>query len=700
MDPEIKLPGLIARPKDPSEPGRDAPAAPVYDLVVYGATSAGLMAAIQAARFGLRTVLIAHDNHVGGLTTSGLGASDYGEPEAVGGLAREFHRRLYRHYLHPRAWVEERREDYEPRHWLSLDDATQTHWFFEPSAARRVVAEMLQETEGLDLVFGERLALRGAGGVRKSGARIEAAIMESGRRFSGRIFIDATYEGDLMAKAGVSYTLGRESNDQYGETLNGVRPPLPLEQTSHLDPYIVPGQPASGLLPGIELAPPGVEGDGDRRIQAYNFRLCLTDAPANRLPISKPEGYDPIQYELLARQIRAHPDLLPGHALIRLTPMPNRKTDGNNCGIISTDLVGGSRDWAECDYETRAQIWQTHRNYTEGFLWFLTHDPRMPESLRREMARWGLARDEFEESGHWPPQLYVREARRMIGQAVMTEQDCRGLGRVTDPIGLGSYTIDCHQVTRYVTASGQLAIEGGLGAPVRPYPISYGAILPLRNECVNLLVPVCLSATHVAFGSLRMEPVFMILGQSAAIAARLAIEQSLPLQDLPYQSLRNKLVEAGQVLEHVSPPEVESESARPLPRWNGLIVDDDRAELTGYWAACSHPRSMGLGYRHDGNTGKGEKSASYLLPVEQPGTYQVEVSYVPHPNRADNVPVSIEAGDGVNTVILDQSRPPPVEGAFASLGTFRFEDRAVVTISNAGTNGYVAIDAVRLVWAG
>jgi hypothetical protein len=371
--------------------------------------------------------------------------------------------------------------------------------------------------------------------------------MESGEIYEGRVFVDATYEGDLMAEAGVSYHVGRESNATYGETLNGVQA---QNATSHqfrvrVDPYVLPGNPASGLLPGIHAGPPGDEGAGDRRVQAYNFRMTLTDAPANRLPIPKPEAYDAARYELLRRYVEAGVF----DAIDLNSPMPNRKTDVNNNGAFSSDHVGANYEYADEGYAARERIVRDHRRYVAGLWWFLQNDPRLPAAVRETAGRWGLCRDEFEASGHWPHQLYVREARRMIGETVMTEHHCRGDRRAVDSVGLAAYGMDSHNVQRYV-ADGAARNEGDVQVGVAgPYPVSYAAITPKRAEATNLLVPVALSASHIAYGSIRMEPVFMILAQSAATAASLALDGNGVVQDVPYARLREKLLADGQILD-------------------------------------------------------------------------------------------------------------------------------------------------------
>ena len=375
--------------------------------------------------------------------------------------------------------------------------------------------------------------------------------MESGRTFAGKMFIDATYEGDLMAAAGVSFHVGREANDVYGETLNGVEAKLNTKNhrfVKPVDPFVKPGEAASGLLPGIQATKLAAEGSGDRLVQAYCFRLCTTDAAENRRAWPKPADYSEERYELLLRNFDAGDERAPWHPLW----MPNRKTDTNNNGAFSTDYIGGNYDYPDADYATRAKIIADHRSYQEGLLWTLANHPRVPAKVREEFQRLGLAKDEFVDNDNWPTQLYVREARRMIGAYVMTEHNCRGKKVADDSIGMGAYGMDSHNCQRYVDADGHVQNEGDVQVGgFKPYPISYGAIVPKPGECENLLVPVCLSSSHIAYGSIRMEPVFMILGQSAATAAALAIDGGVAVQKSKYAKLRERLLADGQVLEGV-----------------------------------------------------------------------------------------------------------------------------------------------------
>lgn len=517
------------------------------DIVIYGGTSAGVIAAVQARAMGRSVVLVCADRHLGGLSAGGLGWTDSGDKAVIGGLSREFYQRVKRYYDDPRAWRQQESSEYS-RYRPEAD----AMWVFEPQVAAAVFEDFVREFE--IPVHRDRWLDR-EDGVEMDGTRITAITTLDGTRYAGGMFIDATYEGDLMAAAGVSYALGRESADTYGEPLNGVQT---KNASSHqfknrVSPYVIEDDPASGLLPRVHPGPPGEEGAGDHRIQAYNFRVCLTDDPSNRLPFERPAGYDPLQYELLLR------DLVAGsrHVFGKFDPAPNRKTDTNNSGSFSTDNIGMNYDYPEASYERRAEIIEEHERYQKGYFWFLTHDPRVPSEVRERMGRWGLAADEFTGNGGWPHQIYVREARRMLGGFVMTERCLRGLDETPDSVGMGSYNMDSHHVQRYVMhdEEGRAYVlnEGDIQvSPGRSYPIPCGALLPVRTECTNLVVPVAVSSSHIAYGSIRMEPVFMILGQSAATLAALALDGRVAVQDVPRDTLRARLIDDGQVLEQPS----------------------------------------------------------------------------------------------------------------------------------------------------
>lgn len=511
------------------------------DVCIYGATSAGVVAALAARQEGLTVVLIDNDGYVGGLTTSGLGATDVGNKDAIGGLSRSFYRRLRAHYDQPSAWTRERREDFKSRgHEPGLDAA----WTFEPGVAMATMQAMLAEAGVVPLVA--RLD-RSPGGVQKDGARLLWLQTEGGQRVVARLFLDCTYEGDLLDAAGCAFTVGRESNARYGETLNGVqtRNATHHQFTAKVDPYVVAGDPASGLLPGVAAGGPGVEGAGDSRVQAYCYRLCTTDVPENRVPWARPDGYEARDYELLLRHFEAGSTLAPWHPV----GMPNRKTDTNNNGAFSTDFIGQSDAWPTADHATRQRLADAHRRYQQGLLWTLANDPRVPPKVRAEFQRYGLAKDEFVANGHWPPLLYVREGRRLVGEEVVTEHHCMGRTVADDPVGMGAYAMDSHNVQRYVAADGTVRNEGDVQVRVpAPYGISYRALVPQRAHASNLLVPVCVSSSHIAYGSIRMEPVFMVLAESAVRAGALALRLGVPVQDVPYAALRERLLAAGQVL--------------------------------------------------------------------------------------------------------------------------------------------------------
>jgi hypothetical protein len=522
------------------------------DVCIYGGTTAGVAAAVQATRMGKSAVLVEFGQHLGGMTSGGLGATDIGNKAAIGGISREFYHAIASHYARDDAWRFESRADYFKSRSsraanTDLNSPEATMWTFEPHVAEDVFFEMVNAAK-VPVYFQQRLAA-----VRKDGVRITEIVMENGRVYRARMFIDATYEGDLMAKAGVSSVVGREANSQYQETINGVRATTPKHQFgAATDPFLKPGDAASGLRPFIQPGDGGQPGAGDRSVQAYNFRLCYTQNPKNRLPHRAPPKYDAAKYELLARYLEA---LVAAGRTPKLSEfwnpiwMPNGKTDINNNGGFSTDFIGANYDYPDAHYARRAEIWQAHEDYIRGFVYFLATSPRVPENMRKEMRIWGPAKDEFLDTGNWPHQLYVREARRMVSDYVMTEHNCRGQTKAVDPVGLAAYTMDSHNCQRLVK-NGRAENEGDVqvgGFP--PYPISYRALVPKASECENLLVPVCLSATHISYGSIRMEPVFMILGQSAATAAALAINERSSLQNLDYQKLRLRLLADQQILE-------------------------------------------------------------------------------------------------------------------------------------------------------
>lgn len=503
------------------------------DICIYGATSAGIVAAIRSRLQGKSVVLLHPGKFPGGLTTGGLGWTDYGRKHVIGGMASQFYHLTGKHY--------DKEEEYH----------------FEPHVAANVYAQMLGD------VSQDVLLCQFLDQIEKSAGLLTALTTLSGLRVEAKVFMDCTYEGDLMAKAGVSYTVGREGNATYNETLNGIQVQKFHQFSRPVDPYVKEGDPSSGLLPyivGEDLSQR--QGEGDKRVQAYNFRVCMTDDPELIIPWQKPEKFDEKLYILAARWFAGEKDKYNEHlrepdftrpakfdAFPNPTPGGFFKTDTNNHGPVSSDFIGANHDWPEATYERREQLFQAHINYQRGLYWFIANDARIPERYRKAYSRWGLPKDEFISGEHWPHAIYVREARRMVSDYVITEHDCRCVRKADDSVGMGSYGMDSHNCCRFVK-DGKVLNEGDVqvgGFP--PYPIPYRAIRPRAAECQNLLVPVCLASSHIAYGSARMEPVFMVLGESAAFAAAMAIDKNVAVQEIDYPKLRTQLSDAGQVLE-------------------------------------------------------------------------------------------------------------------------------------------------------
>lgn len=514
----------------------------IADVIVYGGTSGGVMAAVQAHKEGKSVILISPDKHLGGLTSSGLGWADVGRVETLGGLAKEFFHRVWVHYSETSAWnngsVPVKVHAQTP---VGKDDVNQLMYVFEPKVAEAIFNQFV--TENNIPVVHARLDLHD--GVLKDGKRITGIKTEDGRTFRGQIFIDATYEGDLMAKACISYTVGREASSQYGESLNGMQIKLSVKNQLPLgiDPYVKKGDLQSGLLPGVNPMPAGPDGSGDKNIQAYCYRMCLTNDPKNRILVGKPDGYNEAEYEILFRAIEAGQK----SGFFKFDPVPNRKTDSNNAGGISTDYIGMNDGYPDGDYAARERIARAHENWQRGLIWTLQNNPRVPEAIAKVYRNWGLPEDEFTDNNHWPYTLYVREARRMIGDYVLTESMLAKELPAARSIAIGSYAMDSHNVQRIIGADGLVHNEGNVQKPVKkPYPIDYGVTLPKHGECENLLVTFCVSASHITFGSIRMESVFMTLSQSAASAASIALDDKVAVQDISYNRLRKKLVANGQ----------------------------------------------------------------------------------------------------------------------------------------------------------
>lgn len=507
------------------------------DVCVYGGTSAGVIAACAAARMGRSVVLLQPGKHLGGMTSGGLGETDFGRQHVIGGMSRQFYHAVGRRY------------------------GKTEEWHFEPHVATAVFTRLIADA-GVPVRLCQYIDK-----VQCEGNQIKSIKMLGGLTVTARVFIDSSYEGDLLARAGVRFTVGRESCSVYNEKLNGIQVREQHQFSHPVDPYVIEGVPASGLLPNIEAEDLTKKiGQGDKRVQAYNFRMCMTDDPAIKIPWAKPAGFDPRQYVLATRWFNSEKDKYNEHlntgdpsrprkfdVFPNKTPGGFRKTDTNNHGAISSDFIGANWAWPEADYVTRERIFQAHYTYQQGYYWHVANDPAIPARYRDAYSTWGLPRDEFLETGHWPHQLYVREARRMVSDYVITEHDCTKVVRATDSVGMGSYTMDSHNCTRFVTiVNGKPCVrnEGDVQVPpTDPYPVSLRAIVPRASECANLIVPVCFSASHIAYGSARMEPVFMVLGESAAHIADMAIADRVAVQAVDYSTLRARLLKANQVLE-------------------------------------------------------------------------------------------------------------------------------------------------------
>jgi hypothetical protein len=664
------------------------------DVVVYGGTSGAVIAAVETAQSGKSVLIVCPDKHLGGLTSGGLGWTDTGNKAVIGGLARDFYHRVWQFYDNESAWKWQTRSSYGNKGQgnAAIDGSQRTQWIFEPHVAEAVFEDYV--TQYKIPVYRDQWLDRKSG-VKKNGTSIESITMTNGDTFVGKVFIDGTYEGDLMAAAGVDYHVGRESTKTYDEKWNGVQTGV-LHHRHHfgvlpvkISPYKIPDDPTSGLLPMISPDPPGEYGSGDHRVQAYCFRLCMTDLPENRVPFPKPKDYDPANYELLGRVF----DAGWREMFDKFDPIPNRKTDTNNHGPFSSDYIGFNYDYPEASYQRRAEIIDAHRRYQQGLLYFMANDPRVPEDVRKQVSEWGLAADEFKDNDNWPHQIYVREARRMIGRYVMTENELLKLRPTPESIGMGSYTIDSHNVQRYVTPEGYVQNEGDIGVSTSgPYQISLGSIQPIAEQATNLIVPVAVSSSHIAFGSIRMEPVFMILGQSAGALAVLAIDRQSSVQDVPYEILKKRLVDAGQVLEY------ESGDSRllTLDKFSGVVVDDEMSKKVGNWiSSTSMGKWIHRGYVHDGNPEVKEATIRFETPLPASGSYEVGFAFPHHANRATNVKVTVLHAEGESVILVNQklqSKEP-----FTGLGVYPFDKSkpAAVVISNEGADGYVVADAVQ-----
>jgi len=649
------------------------------DICVYGGTSAGVIAAYTAAKSGKKVILVEPSKHVGGLSAGGLGQTDIGNKYAITGVAREFYRRIGQHY------------------------GKFEQWTFEPHVAEQLFKTYIQQAD-IPVWLEHRLVR-----VQKQAGKIlaiEVTASESKggqtRLIKAKMFIDCTYEGDLMAMAGVSYIVGREANSQYNETWNGVQMLDKHQFPEGIDPYKIPGDSSSGLLWGISTANLAPTGSGDKLLQAYNFRLCLTKNPANRIPITRPERYDSTKYELLLRQVAVEKPAHINWGVMHIADMPNSKTDINNKGGFSTDMIGMNHSYAEADYETRKKIIKEHEEYTKGFLYFVGHDPRMPQHLRQQMLEWGYPKDEYLDNNHFSHQIYVREARRMIGDYVMTQHNCEGREVVKDGIGMAAYTMDSHNCQRIlvknpVTGKMEVRNEGDVqvgGFP--PYPISYRSLIPRKAECQNLLVPVCLSATHIAYGSIRMEPVFMALAQASALAAVQAMNTEKAVQEIDVAALQ-QLLKTNPLVDGSEPE---------------ILLDNDvtpsNVKTEGDWQPLKTGSKYAVTQLIDATKGAVPKSVRFTPDIQKNGVYDVYI-YNPNPTGGGGNP-----GDAQNQAKASQTHlkiktaEKTLEVSVATreqvsdwikVGSYSLQKGKGnwVEISNKGADGIVVADAVLFV---
>ncbi len=652
------------------------------DLVIYGGTPAGISAGIAAAREGASVVVIEPTRWIGGMVTGGLCRTDVGKEKTIGGFPREFFTRA-----------------------AAVKPDTPM-WYAEPKVNLATFEAMLKEA-GVKVVTAQSLK-----SITQEGARITSLTTGDGTVFNGKMFVDATYEGDLMAAAKVSYIVGREGRAQYGESLAGYYP-MPIRPRTvevmesdcpsiggtgpsyvHGTPVSIPalddaGQPIFGVVKAPQMEP----GSADKLTQSYNFRICVTQRPDLKVPFPKPASYDPAKYELLRRLIHAFPGVRFGR-LFHIGSIANGKYDLNAQGLFSTDYPSANTGYPDGDAAIRARIWQDHVDFIQGMLWFLGHDESVPQSLRDQCNSWGLCKDEFADNNHWPYALYIREGRRMIGEYVMVQKDLEADIFKEDSIGMGSFLIDCHIVQRIVAEDGTVRDEGSFqDVPVLPYQISYRSLTPKRTECENLLVPVCFSVSHIACCSMRMEPVYMAMGHAAGLAAVQAVQGKTSVQAIDVPALQKKLLAQKAVIDLAELAAMPRSSKLP-----GLVMDEQDAEAIGDWSGSTYGNPVNGSSRHDGNSGKGEKNIVYAFKIPVPGRYEVRVSYASASNRASNVPVTVAHAGGSSTVLVNQKTAPPIDNLFISVGVFVFDPaaKAAVTIGNKDTNGIVGVDAVQL----
>ncbi|HRQ17860.1 MAG TPA: FAD-dependent oxidoreductase [Agriterribacter sp.] len=631
------------------------------DICVYGGTAAGVVAAYTAKQMGRSVILIEAGKHIGGLTSGGLGYTDIGNKYVVSGISRDFYRRVGKHY------------------------GKFEQWIFEPHVAKATLMQYITAAK-VNVLYEHEVIT-----VKKETAHIREITLrytgpngkQADQTIKARMFIDCSYEGDLMAKAGVSYIVGREANSVYNETYNGVQLMDKHQFPDDIDPYVIPGDPKSGLLWGISGKALAERGTGDSKVQAYNYRLCLTNEPANSIPITKPDDYDASKYELLLRVIEKNKSAsLNPHLKIDL--MPNHKTDINNNGPFSTDMIGMNYDYAEADFTTRQKIAKAHESYTKGLLYFLGNDERVPVHLRQEMLQWGYPKDEYTDNGNFTPQMYIREARRMIGAYVMTQDNCEGKRTVADGVGMAAYTMDSHNCQRIVVNGmvkneGDVQVRGG-----GPYPVAYRSIIPQPGECKNLLVPVCLSASHIAYGSIRMEPVFMVLAQSAAVAASMAIQSGKAVQDVDVKKLQQSL--QANPLMNSAAPEI-------------LVDNDDTAHVTidGKWEAVTQGAYGSSKLRNADNSVR--QSVRFTPTIVKAGGYKIYYYLTTSEKPSTSTQVKIFNGQTIKSVPVSSAElkvEGQTSGGWIDLGAYRLPagKKGYVEITNEGADGIVIADAV------
>ena len=657
-----------------------------YDVLVYGATPAGVCAAVAASRDGASVALVSPYDYVGGLMSGGLSLSDGNQcvRQLMGGLFIEVHKRIYEHYA-----------DAGVKLNYKIDLSKNDKWTYEPHVAEKVFHDMIKEVD-VTVHLEHQLV-----GVTKESTRIKTIKTRKGVFLAGQ-FIDATYEGDLMAAAKVSYAIGRESKKQYGESLAGHQFP---KKRVKIEPRDEEGK-SLPLLTGDSLG----EDNGDEKIMTYSFRVVISTDPSNQLPMPEPANYDPAHFELARRYIKANPKAAGGMVSVDGYPLPGRKVDLNN-GIgrqISSGLVGASWAWPEATYEEREKIWEAHKQYTLELIWFLKTDPVVPGSVRKKFAAYGLTKDEFRKYDGWPPALYVREGRRMIGEHVLTQHDVRTEVEKEDSIGISSFPIDSHDCQRVPTADGKGWINEGTIFPKRingnrhghPYQVPYRSLTPKRTECVNLLVPVCLSSSHVALSSIRVEPTWMMLGQSAGVAAAMANETKVDVQQLPYDKLKQRLLKQKQVIDFpVGYVIGEDMPSRVTEKLSVIVLDDRVAKKKGVWKESRNFRPyVGDGYVHDDNAGKGAASLTFETKVPRAGRYDLRLAYSPHPSRASNVPMNVFVDNKNHKILVNQRLPLDSGSRFRTLKTIDLQagQRITIRLGNEGTNGFVVVDALQL----